>query len=105
MGRISNPPIRKFMKHISFSTCLGLVASLLLVAPPVGAEVEPPKGFAALFNGKDLEGWWGIGTEDPAKWMALSPGKLAEKKAKSLVDIRKHWSGEGDELVNDGHGL
>ena len=41
------------------------------------AGVHPPEGFLALFNGKDLKGWWGIGTEDPAKWMALSPDKLA----------------------------
>jgi len=93
------------MKLTSLSTCLALVAVLLPVVPPAGAEVEPPKGFAALFNGKDLTGWWGIGNEDPAKWMALSPEKLAGKKAKSLVDIRKHWRVEGDELVNDGHGL
>ena len=66
---------------------------------------RPPEGFSALFNGKDLKGWWGIGTEDPAKWMALSPEKLAEKKAKSLLDIRKHWSVEKGELVNDGKGL
>lgn len=66
---------------------------------------RPPEGFSALFNGKDLKGWWGIGTEDPAKWMALSPEKLAEKKAKSLLDIRKHWSVENEELVNDGNGL
>ena len=66
---------------------------------------RPPEGFSALFNGKDLKGWWGIGTEDPAKWMALSPEKLAEKKAKSLLDIRKHWSVENGELVNDGRGL
>ena len=66
---------------------------------------RPPEGFSVLFNGKDLKGWWGIGTEDPAKWMALSPEKLAEKKAKSLLDIRKHWSVENGELVNDGKGL
>ena len=69
------------------------------------AGVHPPEGFSALFNGKDLKGWWGIGTEDPAKWMALSPEKLAEKKAKSMLDIRKHWSVENNELVNDGRGL
>lgn len=69
------------------------------------AEVEPPEGFTALFNGKDLSGWWGLKTENPAKWMALSPEKLAVKKKKSIEDIKKHWSIEGDILVNDGHGL
>ncbi len=65
----------------------------------------PPEGFTALFNEKDLSGWWGIGTEDPAKWMALSVEKFKEKKAESIKDIDKHWSVAGEELVNDGHGL
>ena len=66
---------------------------------------KPPKGFTALFNEKDLTGWWGLKTEDPAKWMALPADKLAEKRAASLKDIAQHWSVEGEELVNDGHGM
>jgi len=93
------------MKSFSFPVSLPLVVSLALVVLPAGAEPKPPKGFVALFNGKDLAGWWGIGTENPAKWMALSPGELAEKKAKSLENIKQHWSVQGDELVNDGKGL
>jgi hypothetical protein len=77
----------------------------LSLAPALKAEPKPPKGFVALFNEQDLAGWWGISTEDPAKWMALSAAELAEKKAKSLEDIKKHWSVDGNELVNDGHGL
>jgi hypothetical protein len=84
-----------------------LLTSLILAACSLGASggVTPPEGFTALFNGKDLNGWWGLKTENPAKWMALSPEKLAEKKKKSIEDIKKHWSIEGDVLVNDGHGL
>ncbi len=66
---------------------------------------SPPPGFQALFNGKDLSGWWGCGTENPAKWMALSEQDLAAKKTKSLEDIRAHWSVKDGELINDGHGL
>jgi len=66
---------------------------------------NPPKGFTALFNENDLTGWWGIKTENPAKWMALPADKLAAKRAASLKDIAKHWSVDGEELVNDGHGL
>ena len=65
----------------------------------------PPEGFTALFNEKNLSGWWGLKTEDPVKWKALSADKLAEKKAASLKDIAQHWSVNGEELVNDGHGL
>lgn len=84
------------------------ILAVLLFAATTGlsvADVAPPEGFTALFNGKDLTGWWGLGTKDPAKWMAQSPEKLAEQKQKSLEDIKKHWSVEGDVLVNDGKGL
>jgi len=64
-----------------------------------------PDGFEPLFNGKDLSGWWGLKTEDPTQWMALSPEELAVKKAESLSDIQAHWRVEDGELVNDGKGL
>ncbi len=65
----------------------------------------PPPGFEPLFNGKDLSGWWGLDTEDPAKWMALPPKELAAKRNASLADIAQHWRAENGELVNDGQGL
>ncbi len=85
------------------------ISSLLFVviisANVYGAINEPPPGFKALFNGKDLTGWWGAGTEDPRKWMALPPDELKKKKESSLSDIAKHWKLENGELVNDGNGL
>ncbi len=72
-------------------------------AKPAAANL--PEGFTAIFNGKDLSGWWGLKTEDPAKWMALSPDELAKKREASLEDIRQHWTVENGELVNDGFGL
>jgi hypothetical protein len=89
------------MKSRSVLTILALAATSCLAS----ADVTPPEGFTALFNGKNLDGWWGLKTENPAKWMALSPEKFAEKKKKSIEDIKKHWSVDGDILVNDGHGL
>ncbi|MCX7886237.1 MAG: DUF1080 domain-containing protein [Verrucomicrobiae bacterium] len=83
-----------------------LVVALLIGAGAVAAAPnQPPPGFTALFNGKDLSGWWGLGTEDPRKWMALSPEELKKKREASLEDIRKHWRVENGELVNDGKGL
>ncbi len=78
---------------------------LLAISASAGELNQPPKGFKALFNGKDLKGWWGLKTEDPAKWMALDKDALAEKKAASLEDIKKHWSVMDGILVNDGKGL
>ena len=84
-----------------------LIPVFLLAAVTVtGADLnKPPKGFKALFNGKDLKGWWGLGTEDPEKWMALGKNALAEKKAKSLENIKQHWSVKDGILINDGKGL
>ena len=74
--------------------------------PASGAEPgQPLEGFRALFDGKSLAGWWGAGTEDPRVWMALDGAGLEQKQQASLADIREHWSVEGGELVNDGHGL
>ncbi|HEX7896282.1 MAG TPA: DUF1080 domain-containing protein [Planctomycetota bacterium] len=64
------------------------------------AQAEPPKGFTALFNGKDLEGWVGGDTADPKK-VAL---KTPEEREKWTADMRAHWKAENGELVNDGKG-
>lgn len=65
----------------------------------------PPPGFTELFNGTDLAGWWGASTEDPRKYMALSPEDFKARHDASLDDIQKHWSVQNGELVNDGKGL
>lgn len=61
--------------------------------------------FTALFNGKDLSGWHGMGHFDPRKLWAMSPEERAEFREKNLEDVRKHWSVENGELVNDGEGV
>ncbi len=66
---------------------------------------EPPAGFTALFNGKDLQGWYGWGTRDPREQATATPEQFAEYKAKSLEDVNAHWRVENGELVNDGKGL
>lgn len=88
---------------LRLAAALGFAAAAVLPLP--GADPAPPPGFQPLFNGRDLTGWWGLGTEDPAKWMALPSEELARKKAASLEDIRKHWRAENGELINDGEGL
>lgn len=75
---------------------------VLLLLPILYAQ---PSGFRALFNEKDLSGWWGLGTVNPASWIDLPEEKLAEKRKGSLEDIAKHWRVENNELINDGHGL
>jgi hypothetical protein len=71
----------------------------------VGRSAGPPAGFTPIFNGQDLSGWWGASTEDPRKWMALAPEAFQKKRDASLMDIKKHWRAQDDELINDGNGL
>ncbi len=85
---------------------LALVVALLPAVTALAGDLnQPPKEFTALFNGKDLAGWWGASTEDPRKYLELPADQLAKKKADSLADIQQHWSVKEGVLVNDGHGL
>ncbi len=65
------------------------------------ADPAPPEGFRAIFNGKDLTGWYG--------WNPHSSEKLeGEKRAENLkaqrADFANHWTVENGELVNSGTG-
>ena len=89
---------------ISFSALMvGLTAHLC--AQDSGNGLSVPDGFTALFNGKDLSGWFGHGTKDPRTLWKMSEEELAAHQQKTLEDVNKHWSVENGELVNDGHGL
>ncbi|WCJ61226.1 DUF1080 domain-containing protein [Fontisphaera persica] len=65
----------------------------------------PPPGFVALYNGRDLSGWWGTGDTDPRTYIFLSPAEYAKRREASLPNIQRHWQAAGEELVNDGQGL
>ncbi|MFM8275300.1 MAG: DUF1080 domain-containing protein [Gemmata sp.] len=79
----------------------------LALAYPLGAA-EPPKGFAPLFNGKDLAGWygWAIHAKGaaPADVAKLRPEDRAKKVEEWTADAKTHWSVDKGELVNDGNG-
>jgi len=91
-------------------------AALALLSPARDATAQaatPPPGFTALFNGKDLAGWFGWGTRDPRDLLAMTPEQLAEYKKQSLEGgpggkgdhINSHWTVQNGELINDGKGL
>lgn len=95
----------------------------LILTPVRAADNQPPAGFTALFNGKDLEGWFGWSTRDPRDLLQMTPEEIADYKKQSveggpLVNktnaktkevseehINAHWKIKNGELVNDGHGL
>ncbi len=82
-----------------------LLLPLFAIAALSAADQVIPPGFTALFDGRSLEGWWGAGTEDPRKYLAMAPEDFARKREASLADIKAHWSVQDGELVNDGKGL
>ena len=65
------------------------------------AEPNPPAGFLAIFNGKDLTGWHGLNPHSGAK---LAGEKKEANLKQQRADFPKHWRIENGELVNDGHG-
>jgi len=91
--------------HSNRVSALVLSFSVLLCINRAQSAQEAPAGFTPLFNNQNLSGWWGADTEDPRKYMALSPEDFKTKHDKSLEDIQKHWRVENDELINDGKGL
>jgi hypothetical protein len=63
---------------------------------------KPPKGFTALFNGRDIDDWTGGATRDPREVAALAADKRAEHDEKMKKEIKEHWRVDKGELVSDG---
>lgn len=88
---------------------------LALFQSTLAATITPPPGFTALFNGRDLSGWYGWGTQDPADLQAKSPEEQNRYKKQSIEGglpgkdstehLNAHWSVKNGILVNDGKGL
>ena len=80
------------MKH-------SLTLSLLLATAALSSAADntPPPGFTALFNGKDLSGWYGWGTQDPTDLAKKTPEELTAYKRMSidggLVDAKGNDKG------------
>jgi 3-keto-disaccharide hydrolase len=68
------------------------------------AQNEPPQNFVALFNAKDLTGWRGGSTFDPAKLAGMPDTDRAAQIAKWTATMKEHWRVEDGELINDGKG-
>jgi hypothetical protein len=91
---------------------LSAVGTAVASATPGGKPNEPPPGFHALFNGGNLDGWYGWGTRDPNDFWKMTAAEQADYKRKSVEGgvaggghIKAHWRVENGELVNDGKGL
>ena len=61
----------------------------LLLAALTGFAIAednvPPAGFTALFDGKQISGWFGWGTRDPRDLLAMTPEAAADYKKHCLL--------------------
>ena len=89
--------------RVSLCAILACLIGIVATQHGTAADNTPPKGFAALFNGKDLSGWKGL-VADPVKRAAMSPEQLAEQQKKADERIREHWKVVDGVLVFDGKG-
>jgi Domain of Unknown Function (DUF1080) len=79
---------------------IGFLSGLTSALQAQDGVRQPPAGFTALFNGKDLEGWHGRPHLDPRNWATTEQPKREEWNK----DIATHWTVKNGALVNDGHG-
>jgi hypothetical protein len=83
---------------------IGLAITSAAFFLPLSAQVTPPEGFVALFNGENLDGWRGGDTFDHRKLLAMPEAERQAKIAAWTESMKQHWSVEKGELVNDGNG-
>jgi hypothetical protein len=93
-------------------TCLLLAAfCAVLILPFVRLQAEdkdkpkdnvPPKGFKALFDGKDLDGWQAAIPINQR--LKMKPDELDKAQKAANDKVLSHWSVEDGVLLNDGQG-
>lgn len=84
--------------------CILLTFACCFASGPLAAEDnQPPDGFVALFNGKDLTGWKGL-VANPKARAEMSSDALALAQKAADEEMRKHWKVEHGVLVFDGKG-
>jgi hypothetical protein len=82
-----------------------VAASSLATAKAEPSQLNvPPRGFTALFNGKDLSGWCGMKTMDPRKFAAMPEKDRVAKVATDTKAAFEHWRAADGAIVNDGYG-
>ena len=65
-------------------TIMALFLAAFIATPVFSADLNvPPKGWKALFNGKDVTGWYGWSTKNPETLWAMSDEEQAAYKKKA----------------------
>ncbi|HNS21883.1 MAG TPA: DUF1080 domain-containing protein [Sedimentisphaerales bacterium] len=102
-------------REMSHSTGVLAAVSLFLLLAACAVQTvaaatplnQPPEGFTALFNGKDLAGWKGLlkgPYDNPDRRAALPPDELAQLQKEADENMRAHWSVVDGVLIFDGKG-
>jgi hypothetical protein len=97
--------VRTIWSGIALCAVVGCAA--FAVAAGVSAAQEsglnrPPRGFTALFNGRDLTHWQGLIELPKRNAMTVEQRKVEQEKADARM--RAHWSVQDGILVFDGGG-
>jgi hypothetical protein len=80
---------------------LSSLCGVLALSVARADEPKPPAGFKAIFNGRDLTGWYG---HNPHSSANLTGEKKEANLAAQRADFANHWKVENGELVNGGKG-
>lgn len=88
---------------ITLLTVIMTISALNLVVAGEQKLNVPPKGYKALFNGKDLTGWKGL-VGNPKTRAKMSPEELAKAQKTADQSMRDHWKIVDGVIVFDGKG-
>ena len=89
------------MDRTRFPLTVGAFLAWTACLSAAAGEPVPPKGFRAIFNGRELTGWHGLNPHTAEK---LKGEKKKANLAQQRAEFARHWRIEEGALVNDGHG-
>jgi hypothetical protein len=88
---------------------LSALAFAVLHVPSGAADKllnQPPEGFEALFNGKDLDNWRGQIAEDPRDiariTKGMTPPQVQQKQKEADQKTLEHWKAKDGTVYYDG---
>jgi hypothetical protein len=88
--------------HLPVSHFTALLCATISSLAIAQNDNQPPQGFTALFNGRDIADWTGGATRDPREIAALPPDQRAAWDTEMKRGTKNHWRVEDGTLISDG---